>query len=58
MLDLKREGHTCEMSIPPNRIQRLAFMFGIFCVAWVNVAIGMPVEAVSTPKKNGAIALR
>jgi hypothetical protein len=35
------------MAMLLNRIQRLAFLFRVSCVAWVNVAIGMPLEALS-----------
>jgi len=40
------------MAILPNRIQRLGFLFGVCCVAWVNVAIGMPFEALGDPRKT------
>jgi len=43
----------------PNRIQRLAFcvLFSVtflvlFCVAWFNVAVGRPVEALSAVEKT------
>jgi hypothetical protein len=51
LVDLKREGYTCEMLILPNRIRRLAF-FAVFCVAWFNAAVGRPVEALSAVKKT------
>jgi PAS domain S-box-containing protein len=39
------------MLILLNRIRRLAF-FAVFCVAWFNVAVGRPVEALSAVKKT------
>jgi hypothetical protein len=39
------------MFIPLNRIRRLAF-FAVFCVAWFNVAVGGPLEAISALKKT------
>ena len=39
------------MLILPNRIQRLAF-FAVFSVAWCNVAVGRPVEALTAVKKT------
>ena len=40
------------MAILPNRIQRLAFLFAVFCVAWFNAAVGGPIQAFSAPKKT------
>jgi hypothetical protein len=39
------------MPILLNGIQRLAFI-AIFCVAWFNVALGGPVEALSALRKT------
>jgi len=43
---------TGEIAMLLNRIQRLAFPFGVCCVAWVSFAIGRPVGALSAPKKT------
>jgi len=51
LAELKREGYTCEMLILPNRIQRLAF-FAMFCVAWFNVGVIRPSEALGVQKKT------
>jgi hypothetical protein len=39
------------MFIPLNQIQRLAF-FTVFCVAWFNVGVIRPSEALNVQKKT------
>jgi hypothetical protein len=51
LADLKREGYTCEMPMLVNRIRRLAFCT-VFCVAWFNVAVGRPGEALGAVRKT------
>jgi PAS domain S-box-containing protein len=51
LADLKREGYTCEMLILPNQIQRLA-LFAVFYVAWFNVGVIRPSEALGVQKKK------
>jgi hypothetical protein len=52
LLDLKREGLTCDMAILLNRIQRPAFLVAVCCVWWLNAAFGGPVQALGGPKKT------
>src|SRR5271157_2400859 len=39
------------MPILVNRIRQVVF-FAVFCVAWFDVAVGRPLEALSAPKKT------